>query len=204
MRSGTGSIPRRFRISAIVLRANSWPRLASAPWMRRYPQSRFSSAMRTTKLSTSSLVDGRPTPRLPLPSYFSEISFRCQAKRVRRRIWRIHAVPISGPYGNAIVGNGGTESQCGWCKDRWGRGAARLNQRTWLYHALYVEVAVRRELTATDIGEYHGRSGSAASAPCKKENREGKQPEGLDYEHAAGPHARACLRHPAMVQMSHH
>jgi predicted 3-demethylubiquinone-9 3-methyltransferase (glyoxalase superfamily) len=21
---------------------------------------------------------------------------------------------------NAIVGNGGTESQCGWCKDRWG------------------------------------------------------------------------------------
>jgi len=52
------------------------------PGMRRYPQSRFSSAMRTTKLATSSLVDGRPTPRLPLPSYFSEISFRCQAKRV--------------------------------------------------------------------------------------------------------------------------
>ena len=23
-------------------------------------------------------------------------------------------------YSNAIVGNGGTESQCGWCKDRWG------------------------------------------------------------------------------------
>jgi len=23
-------------------------------------------------------------------------------------------------YWNAIVGNGGTESQCGWCKDRWG------------------------------------------------------------------------------------
>jgi len=22
-------------------------------------------------------------------------------------------------YWNAIVGNGGTESQCGWCKDRW-------------------------------------------------------------------------------------
>lgn len=23
-------------------------------------------------------------------------------------------------YWKAIVGNGGTESQCGWCKDRWG------------------------------------------------------------------------------------
>ena len=23
-------------------------------------------------------------------------------------------------YWNAIVGNGGTESQCGWCRDRWG------------------------------------------------------------------------------------
>src|SRR6202035_5131111 len=23
-------------------------------------------------------------------------------------------------YWNAIVGNGGTGSQCGWCKDRWG------------------------------------------------------------------------------------
>ena len=23
-------------------------------------------------------------------------------------------------YWNAIIGNGGTEGQCGWCKDRWG------------------------------------------------------------------------------------
>jgi len=23
-------------------------------------------------------------------------------------------------YWNAILGNGGTESQCGWCKDKWG------------------------------------------------------------------------------------
>ena len=23
-------------------------------------------------------------------------------------------------YWNAIVGNGGSESQCGWCKDKWG------------------------------------------------------------------------------------
>ena len=24
------------------------------------------------------------------------------------------------PYWNAIVGNGGQESACGWCKDKWG------------------------------------------------------------------------------------
>jgi predicted 3-demethylubiquinone-9 3-methyltransferase (glyoxalase superfamily) len=24
------------------------------------------------------------------------------------------------PYWNAIVGNGGEDSQCGWCRDRWG------------------------------------------------------------------------------------
>ena len=24
-------------------------------------------------------------------------------------------------YWNAIVGNGGTERACGWCKDKWGR-----------------------------------------------------------------------------------
>ena len=38
-------------------------------------------------------------------------------------------------YWNAIVGNGGTESACGWCKDRWGppgrspRGAERGDRR---------------------------------------------------------------------------
>ena len=26
----------------------------------------------------------------------------------------------TGRYWNAIVGNGGAESECGWCKDRWG------------------------------------------------------------------------------------
>jgi len=29
-------------------------------------------------------------------------------------------------YWNAIVGNGGKESQCGWCKDRW---ASPLSRR---------------------------------------------------------------------------
>src|SRR5450755_513452 len=43
-------------------------------------------------------------------------------------------------YWNAIVGNGGTESQCGWCKDHWGlswqitpRGEADLNTPTRPY-----------------------------------------------------------------------
>jgi hypothetical protein len=38
--------------------------------------------MRTTKASTSPGVRGRPAPRLPFPSYFRAISFRCQANKV--------------------------------------------------------------------------------------------------------------------------
>ena len=30
-------------------------------------------------------------------------------------------------YWNAIVGNGGQESQCGWCKGRWGVGKLNSN-----------------------------------------------------------------------------
>ena len=40
-------------------------------------------------------------------------------------------------YWNAIIGNGGEESMCGWCKDSWGfswqitpRAPARADQRT--------------------------------------------------------------------------
>jgi predicted 3-demethylubiquinone-9 3-methyltransferase (glyoxalase superfamily) len=29
-------------------------------------------------------------------------------------------VPNRDRYWNAIVGNGSAESQCGWCKDKWG------------------------------------------------------------------------------------
>ena len=49
-------------------------------------------------------------------------------RRWHRRSWWTHLRSCdSAPhatetdrYWNAIVGNGGTESQCGWCKDRWG------------------------------------------------------------------------------------
>ena len=40
---------------------------------------------------------------------------RRSPSRSRRRIRRKR----TGSW-NAIVGNGGQESQCGWCKDRWG------------------------------------------------------------------------------------
>ena len=59
LRSGDGSIPCCFRILAIVLCASTWPRLASAPWMRRYPQDRFSSAMRMTSVVISVAVCSR-------------------------------------------------------------------------------------------------------------------------------------------------
>ena len=29
-------------------------------------------------------------------------------------------LPLSSPKEAAIVGKGGQESQCGWCKDKWG------------------------------------------------------------------------------------
>ena len=38
--------------------------------------------MRTTRVSTSSAVRGRPGPRFALPSYFCAISFRCHASKV--------------------------------------------------------------------------------------------------------------------------
>ena len=80
--SGAGSIPCRCRILAIVLRASLCPRLDMAPWMRRYPQARFSSARRTTKVSISFPVRGRPGPRFSCPSYFCAISLLCQANKV--------------------------------------------------------------------------------------------------------------------------
>ncbi len=82
LRSGAGSIPCRSRISAIVLRAISCPRLDNASWIRRYPQSRFSSASWTTRVSRAAAVLGRPGPRCAVPSYFWAISFRCQANKV--------------------------------------------------------------------------------------------------------------------------
>lgn len=43
-------------------------------------------------------------------------------------------------YWNAIVGNGGEESQCGWCKDRWG------------VHWQITPTVLTRAFTGTDRG----------------------------------------------------
>src|SRR6266567_2465039 len=66
IRSGAGSTALRFRILAIVLRASWWPRFDSAPRIRRYPQSLFSMAIRTTSASSSFPVAGRPGVRRAL------------------------------------------------------------------------------------------------------------------------------------------
>jgi hypothetical protein len=62
--------PFRCRLDAVSFQdlrdraaASSCPRLDNAPWIRRYPQSRFSSAMRTIKDSISPAVRGRPGAR---------------------------------------------------------------------------------------------------------------------------------------------
>ncbi|MDQ1471081.1 MAG: hypothetical protein QOJ99_2561 [Bryobacterales bacterium] len=69
IRSGPGSMASRFGILAIMLRASSYPRFASAPRIRRYPQPRFPLAIRTTSASGSFPVAGRPGLRRALPSY---------------------------------------------------------------------------------------------------------------------------------------
>ena len=48
-------------------------------------------------------------------------------------------------YWNAIVGNGGQESQCGWCKDKWGL--------SW-------------QITPTRADRGHDRPGPAARNAC--------------------------------------
>ena len=45
-------------------------------------------------------------------------------------------------YWNAIVGNGGQESQCGWCKDNWGA----------LQHAAQSEADAALHLCPNDVG----------------------------------------------------
>src|SRR6478672_6720079 len=42
-------------------------------------------------------------------------------------------------YWNAIVGNGGQESACGWCKDKWGL-SWQITPRAFFDHYLYDSV----------------------------------------------------------------
>ena len=42
-------------------------------------------------------------------------------------------------YWNAIVNNGGTESQCGWCKDRWGLSWQITPRVSWKRRPILIE-----------------------------------------------------------------
>jgi predicted 3-demethylubiquinone-9 3-methyltransferase (glyoxalase superfamily) len=56
-------------------------------------------------------------------------------------------------YWNAIVGNGGAENQCGWCKDRWG---------------LYWQISPRALTDAVEAGGDEARRVFAAMITMKK------------------------------------
>src|SRR5262249_19159119 len=60
LRSGAGATSCRRKILPTVWSETGYPRLASAPTMRSYPQPRFSRANRTTRASTSGEIRGRP------------------------------------------------------------------------------------------------------------------------------------------------
>jgi hypothetical protein len=66
----------------MVPRPTSRSRLAKAPWIRVWPQSRFSVAVRTINARISAGIGGRPGPRRALPSYWCAINRRCQASNV--------------------------------------------------------------------------------------------------------------------------
>ena len=58
------------------------PSLVSLPWIRRWPQSGFSFARRTTRRAMLRIAGGRPGSRRLLVSYFPAASLRRQASRV--------------------------------------------------------------------------------------------------------------------------
>lgn len=58
-RSGAGSIPASRRICQTVDAATLIPRTSSSPWMRLYPQDRFSRARRSTSRRMERTVRGR-------------------------------------------------------------------------------------------------------------------------------------------------
>src|SRR5436190_16303088 len=62
-RLGAGSIRASFRIVQTVLAASWTPSPTSSPWIRRYPQPRFSRAIRTTSSRTAARVGGSPGRR---------------------------------------------------------------------------------------------------------------------------------------------
>src|SRR3954451_14354369 len=59
-RTGAAGIRWRCRIRRIVEAPTRWPSVSSSPWILTYPQRGFSRAIRTTKATRTSSIDGRP------------------------------------------------------------------------------------------------------------------------------------------------
>ena len=55
--------------------------------------------------------------------------------------------PETDRYWNAIVGNGGTESACGWCKDKWGI-SGQITPRVLMEGMRDPDAAVRKRVFA--------------------------------------------------------
>jgi len=85
-RWGAGSTPSTLRISQTVEVATLIPRVGSSPWMRRYPQDRFSRARRRTRVRTERTVGGRPR-RFGFEMFACRalITLRCQRSTVSGR-----------------------------------------------------------------------------------------------------------------------
>jgi hypothetical protein len=77
-------------------RAMAAPSLVSSPWIRRYPQSGFSSARRTARRAMLWSAGGRPGLRRLLVSYFLAASLRCQASSVAGVTGKIPAQRLRG------------------------------------------------------------------------------------------------------------
>ena len=61
-RLGAGGIFSALRTRRIVDALTRWPSLSSSPWIRWYPQLRFSAASRPISAAISALTGGRPAP----------------------------------------------------------------------------------------------------------------------------------------------
>ena len=78
-RLGAGGIFRVLRTRRIVEALTRWPSLSSSPWIRWYPQLRFSVASRPMSAAVSGLTGGRPVR-------CGQVHFRATRRRCQRRM----------------------------------------------------------------------------------------------------------------------
>src|SRR5258707_9957532 len=74
-------------------------------------------------------------------------------------------------YWNAIVNNGGTESACGWCKDRWGL-SWQITPRTLLDATTDPDrAAAKRDRKSTRLNSSHANISYAVFCLKKKKKK---------------------------------